>query len=239
MLWCFFTVIVAVNELLHYYRKFREREVRAAKLAAQLAEAQMKVLKMQLDPHFLFNTLHAVSSLLQEDVAAAEKTVSQLTQLLRLSLESGNEQEVTLRREMDFLSGYLNIQKTRFRDRLNVHIEVDPGILDAMVPNMILQPLVENAVKHGIASRTTPGLLEIRAEHRDQHLFLEVTDDGPNARAGSPDWPSRGRGISNTLARLQQLYGSAQHFSLQRPEAGGTSVRLEIPFRRQNGEGRK
>jgi two-component sensor histidine kinase len=236
---CYFMMIVALNELRHYYRKFKEREVRAAKLEAQLAEAHLKVLKMQLDPHFLFNTLHAVSSLMHEDVAAAEKTVGQLRELLHLSLESGSEQEVTLRREMEFLAGYLNIQKTRFRDRLNVQIQVDPRTLDAMVPNMVLQPLVENAVKHGIASRTTPGLIEIRAECRDQFLFLEVTDDGPDAKGAGPDWPSRGVGISNTLARLQQLYGEAQQFSLQRPEGGGTSVRLEIPFRRQNGEGGK
>ena len=231
-LWLFVT-LVAINELLHYYRMYREREVRAARLSSQLAEAQLKVLKMQLDPHFLFNTLHAVSSLIHEDVSAAEKTMSRLTGLLRLSMESGEEQEVTLEREMAFMEGYLDIQKTRFRDRLHVKVEIEPRTTEALVPNMILQPLVENAVKHGIASRSTPGNIEIRAASRDGILWIEVSDDGPEASGGGKIWTSRGVGISNTRARLQQLYGGAHHFSLLKSEVGGTRVRLEIPFRRQ------
>ena len=163
-LW-FYGTTVAVSELLRYQRKYRERETRAAKLESQLAHAQLTALKMQLDPHFLFNTLHAISSLMHEDPTAAEKTVNRLSDLLRLSLENGDGQEVTLRREMEFLEGYLDIQKTRLRDRLNVRLHLDPGTLEALVPNMILQPLVENAVKYGIASRNTPGNLEIRAEY--------------------------------------------------------------------------
>jgi signal transduction histidine kinase len=234
-LW-FYGTIVAVSELLHYQRKYRERQTRAAKLESQLAHAQLTALKMQLDPHFLFNTLHAISSLMHEDAVAAEKTVKRLSDLLRLSLENGNEQEVTLRREMEFLEGYLDIQKTRLRDRLQVRLHLDPRTLEALVPNMILQPLVENAVKYGIAARNTPGILDIRAEDRGEVLRLEITDDGPGFSQLRFDKPTKGIGIANTRARLQHLYGEIHHFSLNTPPGGGTQVRLEIPFRRQGDE---
>jgi two-component system, LytTR family, sensor kinase len=237
-LW-FYGTTVAVSEVLRYQGKCRERETRAAKLQSQLAHAQLRALKMQLDPHFLFNTLHAVSSLMHEDASAACKTVEQLSDLLRLSFESGNEQEVTLRREMEFLEGYLEIQKTRLRDRLNVHLHLDPGTLDALVPNMILQPLVENAVKYGIASRHTPGNIEIRAEELGSVLRLAITDDGPGLSQERLDQPGKGLGIANTRARLQQLYGKAHRFSLNAPVGGGMQVRLEIPFRLQEGKVRK
>jgi len=232
----FYGTIVAVSELLHYQRKYRERETRAAILEFQLSRAQLTALKMQLDPHFLFNTLHSVSSLMHEDAAAADRTVNRLSDLLRLSLENGNEQEVTLRREMEFLEGYLDIQKTRLRDRLHVRLHLDPRTLEALVPNMILQPLVENAVKYGIAARNTPGNLDIRAEDRGEVLRLEITDDGPGLSQHRADKPTKGIGIANTRARLQHLYGEIHHFSLHTPPGGGTQVRLEIPFRRQGDE---
>jgi LytS/YehU family sensor histidine kinase len=237
-LW-FYSTTIAVSELIRYQRKYRERETRAAKLESQLAHAQLTALKMQLDPHFLFNTLHAISSLMHEDATAACKTVDRLSDLLRLSFESGNEQEVTLRREMEFLEGYLEIQKTRLRDRLNVHFNLAPGTLEALVPNMILQPLVENAVKYGIASRPTPGNIEIRAEDRGSMLCLAITDDGPGFSQERIDRPGKGLGIANTRARLQQLYGEAHRFSLNAPLGGGMEVRLEIPFRLQEGSMRK
>ncbi len=230
--------IVAVSELLHYQRKYRERATRAAKLETQLAHAQLTALKMQLDPHFLFNTLHSISSLMHEDADAADKTVNRLSDLLRLSLENGNEQEVTLRREMEFLEGYLDIQKTRLRDRLHVRLHVDPRTLEALVPNMILQPLVENAVKYGIASRTTPGNLDIRAEDYGEVLRLEISDDGPGLSPNRAGQPTKGVGLANTRARLRQLYGETHHFSLNTPPGGGTQVRLDIPFRRQGDETR-
>ena len=237
-LW-FYGTTVAVSEVLRYQGKYRERETRAAKLQSQLAHAQLTALKMQLDPHFLFNTLHAVSSLMHEDASAACKTVEQLSDLLRLSFESGNEQEVTLRREMEFLQGYLEIQKTRLRDRLNVHLHLDPAALEALVPNMILQPLVENAVKYGIASRQTPGNIEIRAEDLGSVLCLAITDDGPGMSQERIDQPGKGLGIANTRARLQQLYGTTHRFSLKAPAGGGMEVRLELPFRLQGGKSGK
>ncbi len=227
----FYGTIVAVSELLHFQRKCRERETRAAILEFQLSRAQLTALKMQLDPHFLFNTLHSVSSLMHEDAAAADKTVNRLSDLLRMSLENGDDQEVTLRREMEFLDGYLDIQKTRLRDRLTVRLHLDPRTLDAMVPNMILQPLVENAVKHGIAARTTPGNLDIRAEDRGEVLRLEIIDDGPGLSVARANEPTKGIGLVNTRARLQQLYGGIHQFSLNTPPGGGMQVRLDIPFR--------
>lgn len=231
----FYGTIVAVNELRHYQRKCRERETRAAILEFQLSRAQLTALKMQLDPHFLFNTLHSVSSLMHEDADAADRTVSRLGDLLRMSLENGDDQEVTLRREMEFLDGYLDIQKTRLRDRLTVRLHLDPRTLDALVPNMILQPLVENAVKYGIAARNTPGNLDIRAEDRGEVLHLEITDDGPGFSQQSLDAPTKGIGLANTRARLQQLYGNVHQFSLNTPPGGGLQVRLDIPFRQQGG----
>jgi sensor histidine kinase YesM len=164
--------------------------------------------------------------------------VNRLSDLLRLSIENGNVQEVTLRREMEFMEGYLDIQKTRLRDRLNVRLHLDPPTLEALVPNMILQPLVENAVKYGIASRPTPGNLEIRAESRREVLCLEITDDGPGFSQNRVAKLTKGVGISNTRARLEQLYGETHHFSLNTPPGGGTQVRIEIPFRRQGDETR-
>lgn len=233
-LW-FYGTIVAVSELLHYQAKCRERERRAATLEAQLARAQLKALKMQLDPHFLFNTLHSISGLIHEDAAAADRTVKRLGSLLRLSCENGNEQEVTLRREMEFLDGYLDIQKTRLGERLRVGVHLAPGTLEALVPNMILQPLVENAVKHGIASRATPGRLDIRAEGRGGALCLEIADDGPGFSRTRNGTAAKGVGIANTRERLQQLYGEAHTFRLDTPPGGGTRVRLEIPLHWQEG----
>lgn len=224
-------VIVAVSELWRYYRKYRERELRASKLEAQLAQAQLKMLKMQLEPHFLFNTLHLISSLMHEDVEAADNMVARLSDLLRMSLENVNEQEVTLKREMEFLEGYLEIQQTRFRDRLKVRLSIDPRSLDALVPNMILQPLVENAVRHGIASRSGPGRVEIRSELQNGTLHLEVRDDGPGLEESRSDTPPPGLGLTNTRARLQQLYGESHRFSLRKPDQGGALATLDIPLR--------
>ncbi len=227
-LW-FYGTTAAVSELLRYQRKYRERETPSRKTRIPTRACPIDGIEDATGSPLLFNTLHAISSLMHEDPTAAEKTVNRLSDLLRLSLENGDGQEVTLRREMEFLEGYLDIQKTRLRDRLNVHLHLDPGTLEALVPNMILQPLVENAVKYGIASRNTPGNLEIRAEYHDEVLRLEITDDGPGVSQNRIDKPTRGVGIRNTRARLQQLYGETDHFSMNRPPGGGTRVRLKYP----------
>lgn len=229
-LWIYST-IVAVSQVWNYYRKYRARELRATKLEAQLAQAQLQVLKMQLNPHFLFNTLHAISSLMHEDVEAADDMVTGLSDLLRMSLDNVNEQEVKLKREMEFVEVYLAIQQIRFRDRLTVRLDVDPVSLDALVPNMILQPLIENAVTHGIASRPGNGEIQIRARRQDGVLRLEVCDNGRGLAGNPTEMRMKGLGISNTQARLQQLYGPTHRFELVEAPGGGTVVKLELPFR--------
>jgi signal transduction histidine kinase len=228
-LWMY-SALVAFKQLWDYYRKYKDRELRTAKLEAQLVQAQLQVLKMQLNPHFLFNTLHAISSLMHEDVEAADNMVARLSDLLRMSLEAVNEQEIPFKREMEFLEGYLDIQQIRFRDRLKVRIDVPAASLDALVPNMILQPLVENAVTHGVATRSTPGEIQIRASREDSTLRLEVADSGGSI-PDSQEPPHYGVGLANTRARLRQLYGDAHNFRMEKRPGGGTLVTLEIPYR--------
>ena len=214
-----------------YYGKYRAHELKASQLQAQLAQAQLQALKMQLHPHFLFNTLHAVSSLMRRDVEAAERMIAWLSDLLRLTLENVGAQETSLRQELEFLERYLEIEQTRFRDRLQVKIEIEPETLDARVPNLILQPLVENAVRHGVAPHAAPGLIEISARLKNNKLELQVRDNG----AGLPDARraqiKEGVGWANTRARLEQLYGDSAYFDLSNRDKGGLVVSLTIPFR--------
>lgn len=219
--------IVGLIYAFDYYRKYREHQLKAAQLATQLAQAQLQALKMQLQPHFLFNTLHAISSLMHRDVEAADKMLAQLSDLLRLTLKNAGAQEVTLRQELEFLERYLEIEQTRLGDRLQVRQEIAPETLDAHVPNLILQPLVENAIRHGIAVRAAAGLIELRAIQLKGALQLQVRDDGP----GLPAQLKEGVGLANTRARLQQMYGAAQRFELLNKAGGGLTVRLTLPFR--------
>ncbi len=227
-IWMYGTVI-AFSQLWNYYRKYQEREIRASRLEAQLAQAQLTVLRMQLQPHFLFNTLHTISSLMHEDVEAADNMMARLSDLLRQSLDDVSEAEVTLKREMGFLEGYLAIQQVRFRDRLRVEVEIDPLCLDALVPNMILQPIVENAIIHGIAPRAGPGEVCIRSRREDGRLRLEVLDNGVGFSEKAA--PRRGLGLANTRDRLAQLYGNSQGFRLEQQPGGGTIVIMDLPFR--------
>lgn len=222
--------IVGVTVGAGYYRMYREREVAAAKLETQLAQAQLQALQMQLHPHFLFNTLHAISTLMHRDVEAAEKMLARLSDLLRLTLESGSQQETRLKDEMDFLQKYLEIEQTRFQDRLTVQTAIAPEALDALVPNLILQPLVENAIRHGIAPRAQPGRVEIRARKDGASLKMEVCDDGPGLAPGNG---REGLGLANTRARLAALYPQAHSFELASQAGGGVCVKMTIPFRVQ------
>jgi sensor histidine kinase YesM len=226
-----YAAIVGILYAFDYYRKYREHEVKASQLEARLAQAQLQALKMQLHPHFLFNTLHAISTLVHKDPEAADRMIARLSDLLRLSLESAGVQEVTLKRELDFLERYLEIEQIRFGDRLKVQMEIAPEVLDAMVPNFILQPLVENAVRHGIAPRATPGRIELFAKRENGQLQLQVRDDGPGLSDGQQQALKSGVGLSNTRARLQQLYGAAHSFELSNAETGGLVVSLTIPLR--------
>ena len=220
--------IVLVQHAFGYYSKFNERELHAAALEARLAQARLQALQMQLNPHFLFNTLNAITSLMHRDVEAADRMIARLSDLLRYTLDSTGVQEVPLRQELEFLDRYLEIQQTRFGDRLTVRREVDAATLDALVPNLVLQPLVENALQHGIAPHARPGLLVLRAARRDRQLELEVRDNGDGLNAGPRQ--REGVGVANTRARLQELYGSAQSMELINDPEGGVLARVTLPF---------
>jgi two-component system, LytTR family, sensor kinase len=215
-----------------YYRRFREVQVRTLQLEAQLSQAQLQALKMQLHPHFLFNTLHSISALLNKDAEAARKMITRLGDFLRLTLENSGSQEVTLRQEMEFLSCYLEIERIRFQDRLVTHMDVAQQTLDAKVPNLILQPIVENAIRHGIAPRSTQGLIEIEAKQRNGALRIQIRDNGPglSEHRTSENVFKKGLGLANTETRLEQLYGQAHSFNLSNNPDGGLIVTMEIPF---------
>jgi signal transduction histidine kinase len=221
--------VILAGHAIYYARDARSRQVQATALEARLAMAQLDVLRMQLHPHFLFNTLNTISALMHRDLAAADRMLALLGDLLRDSFEKISAQEVSLKQELGFLEKYLEIEKTRFRDRLTVETEVDPEVLDAEVPNLVLQPLVENAIRHGIARRREAGHIRLRAWRDGDRLELRVRDNGPGL-------PSEGElrggvGLSNTRTRLRQLYGGAHRFELVCPEKGGLEVVLSIPFK--------
>lgn len=225
--------IVGLVHTLSYYRLYRDREVRAAQLETRLARTQLQVLRAQLQPHFLFNTLNSISALMHRDVEAADRMVTRLGDLLRLSLTHTERQEVSLRQELEFLERYLDIQRTRFRDRLTVTVTPDPEALDALVPSLVLQPIVENAIRYAIEPRAGPGRVDIRAGLEEDLLVIEVADDGPGlpAKEGASGNGGCGIGLANTRARLEQLYGDAHRFTLGRRVPSGLVVRIEIPFR--------
>jgi two-component system, LytTR family, sensor kinase len=222
-------VIVAVSQAFDYYRKYRERELHASQLEKHLVQAKLQALQMQLNPHFLFNTLHSISSLMHKDVEAADRMIMRLSDLLRAALDSADTQEVSLRKELELLQLYLGIEQIRFGDRLSVGMDVAPDTLEAQVPNFILQPLVENAIRHGIEPRARPGRIELHARRQADALALAVCDNGkglPNAK------PAReGVGLSNTRARLRELYGESHQFELRSSPEGGLRVEMTIPYR--------
>lgn len=225
-------VVVAVSQAFDYYQRYRERELCASELEKGLVEARLQALQMQLNPHFLFNTLHSISALMHKDIEAADQMVSRLAELLRAALDSSDTQEVTLRQELKFLERYLDIERTRFGDRLCVEMNVPPEILDAQVPNLILQPLIENAIKHGIEPCSKPGRIELNARCSAGLLTLEVCDNGPGLRNHSQ--AAEGVGLSNTRARLHHLYGGEHRFELRQGPQGGLLAQMTIPLRVEN-----
>lgn len=225
--------IVLVAHALSYYRSFRDREVHSAKLEMQLAKSHLESLKSHLQPHFLFNTMHSISALMLTDVQAADRMMARLSDLLRMSLESSGIQMTCLSRELEFLAGYLEIEKIRFEERLTVVLDIAPETLDAQVPSLLLQPLVENAVRHGIARLSSGGTIWITSSHDGRHLYLKVRDNGPGLD-NSGEVPSRtGVGLGTTRERLQTLYGNDQTMTIRNvPEVGtGVEVCVKIPFR--------
>jgi len=225
-------VILAVSQAFDYYRKYRERELHASELEKNLAQAKLQALQMQLNPHFLFNTLHSISALMHKDVEAADRMIMRLGDMLRAALEGSDTQEVPLRDELKFLQRYLEIEQIRFGDRLTVKLEIAPDTFEAQVPNLILQPLVENAIRHGIEPHARPGRIELHAHRQADVLTLDVCDNGAGLRNHDPS--REGVGLSNTRARLQELYGNAHRFELGSAPGGGLVVQLTIPFRLKN-----
>lgn len=219
--------IVGTGYAVDYYRRFREQEVQAVHLEARLIEAQLQALRMQLQPHFLFNTLHAISTLMEDDIKAARRMIARLSELLRLTLDTAGQQKVTLRQELEALERYLEIEQIRFQDRLCVRMQIAPATLTARVPNLVLQPIVENAIRHGIAPSSTAGQIEITAEQQNGHLILQVRDDGLGWR---PDNFTEGVGLANTKMRLQQLYEENYQLRLEDAGNGGAQVTIAIPF---------
>ncbi len=219
-------VILSIVHAFDYYRKFQEREIRASELEKRLVQARLQTLQMQLNPHFLFNTLNAISTLVHKNPDAADRMIVRLSDLLRYTLESSNAQEVTLKQELSFLEQYLDIVQTRFGDRLQVKQDIEPAVLDAKIPNLLLQPLVENAVRHGIEPKAGKGIIQISARRQHEQLELEVRDNGAGLSAN----PREGVGLSNTRARLEQLYPHAHGFHLRNGAEGGLIVTVQIPF---------
>lgn len=222
-----YAALVALAWAAETYAKYRDRELAASRLQTQLVSAELGALKMQLQPHFLFNTLNAIAALLKPKPEAAESMVLQLAEFLRLTLRSTGRVEVTLREELDFLERYLAIEKTRFGDRLSTHFRIRSDVLDARVPNLLLQPLVENAIRHGIARDANAGRLEVGATREGGRLLLRVADDGPGL---GPAPVVEGIGLTNTRERLRHLFGDDFSLSYANVAGGGFAVALAFPL---------
>src|SRR5579884_3223922 len=231
-------LILAVQYAYGWYVRYQERkqealrlELRSSELQKQLAQAHLSALKMQLQPHFLFNTLNAIMVLVRQQKGRdAEETLARLSDLLRCVLDDVEAQEVALRRELEYLQLYLSIEQVRFQDRLQVDIAADPQVLDAAVPHMVLQPIVENAIRHGIGRSSSAGRIHISACRVQDALELRVEDDGPGL-AAAKDGPARGIGLANTRQRLAQLYGESAQLTIQNGERAGVTAIIVLPLR--------
>ncbi len=222
--WATFVLFRAIG----YSQQLRENEIKAARMDTQLSMAQMQSLRMQLNPHFLFNTLNAISSLMHTDVAAADCMLEQLSSLLRMTLQRGETQMIPLYEEMEFVGLYMEMQKRRFADRVTQTVQVDPGLMDALVPAMILQPLVENAYKHGIAKTTSRGVLAITIQRKQADVFVQVCNSGSCPPSGSHSSVG-GVGLSNVRRRLELHFGNRQSLNVTSVDSVVT-VSLQFPF---------
>ena len=227
----YYWAVIAFGYTLEFYHRFKNEEVKAAQLEARLVETELKALREQLRPHFLFNTLNTVAVLVRENKNDEAVTlIARLSALLRMTLDSTRVHEVTVRQELDFLERYIEIQKARFSDRLNVGIVVEPAAMEARIPHLLLQPLVENAILHGIAAKAGPGRVDVTGHVRDNRLHLEVRDDGPGLGEGVQR-AKEGVGLSNTRERSAKIYGAHGELSLRSEPGHGVSVRIILPCR--------
>lgn len=231
-----YVLIIVCHHAVEYYRKYEDGRLRASQLEAKLATAQLHALKMQLHPHFLFNTLHSISELVHADPGRAETMIVRLSDFLRLTLDHVGIPEVPLGEEIEFLRRYLEIEQMRFEERLTVDWQIDPAVQLVRVPNLILQPIVENALKHGISRNTAHGVLRISCMQEDGKLAMKVYNNGPAPKREPVNLaePVReGVGLNNTRSRLERLYGGAHHIDFRHAPAGGFEVTIRIPMRTQ------
>jgi two-component system LytT family sensor kinase len=236
-----YSVIILVDHSFVYYRRYQQSLVKAANLQTQLAQAQLRALKMQLHPHFLFNTLHTITALVHEDPELAELTIARLSELLRLFLANSAIHEVPLGEELRILDLYLEMERTRFENRLSVQFDVPTDLRQAMVPSLVLQPLVENSIRHGIGKRSAPGRISVSAERYGDTLLLRVVDNGAGLQESGKYCSQTGMGLAITRGRLESLYAEKQSLVLRDVQTGGAEVRITLPFREhteqvENGE---
>lgn len=228
----FYWGVLVYGHIQDLRRRAENEQLKVVQIEGTLAESELKALKEQLHPHFLFNTLNTISVLVRENRnEEAVRLLAQLGSLLRMSLDSTRVHEVTLRQEMAFLDPYIEIQKARFLDRLSVRTRISAEALDARVPSLLLQPIVENAIVHGIAAKSSPGMVEVNGTVRDGKLFLSVKDDGPGFKTRENGRAREGIGLSNTRQRLATIYGSHYQLLLRSERGMGTSVEIVLPFR--------
>jgi hypothetical protein len=224
-------VILTINLIFFYYERYQNEMLKASKLDAQLSNARLQALKMQLHPHFLFNTLHSITALvLKNENRDAVKMINRLSEFLRLTLDNAETQVVRLEDEIEFTRRYLEIELIRFHDRLTIEWEIDREALEAQVPNLILQPLVENAMRHGVDSNSEASRLGIAAHLQNGQVRLEVRDNGKNLKIDGEQTNGSGLGLKNTRGRLFELYGEDYSFSLTRKENQWTIAQIVIPF---------
>jgi len=220
-------VIISVSHAIDYYRKYHERTVHTLELEKHLTEARLQALLRQLKPHFLFNTLNGIASLMHSDVEAADRMLVRLGELLRITMSHPGQPRTPLREEIAFIEKYLEIERIRFRDRLAVEYDIDPAVLEAEVPSLLLQPLVENAIRHGIERQARPGRLVLTAHATPEGVELTVHDNGAGLPPGG--FTREGIGLGNTRARLRELYGDRHRFELANHPDGGLIVRVTLP----------
>jgi sensor histidine kinase YesM len=233
-----FIVVVIGVHVLNSYRERQKREqrtaeleLRAARLQSKLSEAQLHTLKGQLEPHFLFNTLNMISSLMYEDVTLADRMMARLSQLLRMNLEYAGHQEIRLSRELEFLEAYVEIMRCRFQDALRIQTDVGSDLLNARIPSFILQPIVENSIKHGLSGVGSQLSIDLRVWKEESNLVVEIQDNGPGSSDSEDETTGTGLGLSNTRERLRHLYGSDHSFHFGNDVDGGFRVVLRMPFR--------
>lgn len=226
-----YAIAVGFVHLFDHYRRSRDREVETARLEARLSQAQLQSLRLQIQPHFLFNALNTISSMIYEDPRAADEMLAKLSEFLRLTLKGSVSQEVPLEEELEFLDLYLDIMRARFGDRLDVKIDAAEATRRAIVPQLVLQPIVENAVRHGVDPETGTVSIGVTARRDGDWLVVTIRDRGPGIDDIFDAMSSGGIGIVNTIDRLRRLYGDDHSFNSEDAEGGGLAITMRIPYR--------